>query len=92
MRVSLGLESDYYSENKEVREKRLSKKERKKLKKDLENLFNFFNRESNKNMKGIKRLWKIYEKLLEIQKELKAPKKQFNKFGNYYFRNCLIIQ
>ena len=31
---------------------------------------------------------KIYEKLLEIQKELKAPKKQFNKFGNYYFRNC----
>lgn len=30
----------------------------------------------------------IYAKLLEIQKELKAPKTQFNKFGNYYYRNC----
>lgn len=30
----------------------------------------------------------IYTKLLEIQKELKAPKTQFNKFGNYYYRNC----
>ena len=25
----------------------------------------------------------IYEKLLNIQNELKAPKNQFNKFGNY---------
>lgn len=30
----------------------------------------------------------IYAKLLEIQKELKAQKTQFNKFGNYYYRNC----
>lgn len=30
----------------------------------------------------------IYEKLLNIQSELKVPKGQFNKFGNYKFRNC----
>ena len=30
----------------------------------------------------------IYEKLLEIQNELKAPKSQYNKFGKYYYRNC----
>lgn len=30
----------------------------------------------------------IYEKLLKIQSELKAPKSQFNKFGNYNYRNC----
>lgn len=30
----------------------------------------------------------IYEKLLSIQTELKCGKTQFNKFGNYYFRNC----
>lgn len=30
----------------------------------------------------------IYEKLLAIQQELKAPKNQFNKFGNYKYRNC----
>lgn len=30
----------------------------------------------------------IYEKLLNIQNELKVPKNQFNKFGNYKFRNC----
>ena len=30
----------------------------------------------------------IYEKLLNIQNELKVPKKQFNKFGNFNFRNC----
>lgn len=35
------------------------------------------NRESN-----------MYEKLLNIQSELKVPKRQFNKFGNYKFRNC----
>ncbi len=28
------------------------------------------------------------ENLLKIQSELKAPKKQFNKFGKYYYRNC----
>lgn len=30
----------------------------------------------------------IYEKLLYIQNELKAPKNQFNKFGNYKYRNA----
>lgn len=30
----------------------------------------------------------IYEKLSEIQNELKAPKGQFNKFGNYKYRSC----
>lgn len=30
----------------------------------------------------------IYEKLRNIQSELKAPKNQHNKFGNYDYRNC----
>ena len=30
----------------------------------------------------------IYEKLMNIQNELKAPKTQFNKFSNFYYRNC----
>lgn len=30
----------------------------------------------------------IYEKLLAIQTELKAPKSQYNSFGKYYYRNC----
>lgn len=30
----------------------------------------------------------IYEKLLQIQTELKAPKNQFNKFGGYPYRSC----
>lgn len=30
----------------------------------------------------------FYEKLSKIQNELKAPKSQFNKFGNYHYRNC----
>jgi hypothetical protein len=29
----------------------------------------------------------IFEKLVSIQSELKAPKSQFNKFGNYHYRN-----
>ena len=29
----------------------------------------------------------IYEKLLNVQVELKAPKGQFNKFGNYKYRS-----
>lgn len=28
------------------------------------------------------------EKLTKVQSELKAPKNQFNKFGNYKYRNC----
>lgn len=30
----------------------------------------------------------IYNKLFEIQQNLKAPKEQYNKFGNYAFRSC----
>lgn len=30
----------------------------------------------------------IYKKLAEIQSQLKAPKNQFNKFGNFYYRSC----
>lgn len=30
----------------------------------------------------------LYEKLLKIQSQLKAPKNQFNKFGNYNYRSC----
>ena len=30
----------------------------------------------------------VYEKLMNIQAELKAPKSQFNKFGNYAYRSC----
>lgn len=30
----------------------------------------------------------IYEKLLKIQSELKAPKNQHNHFGNYDYRSC----
>ena len=31
---------------------------------------------------------KIYEKLLAIQSELKAPKSQYNSFGKYKYRSC----
>ena len=34
----------------------------------------------------------LYEKLLKIQSELKAPKGQYNDFGNYYYRSCEDIQ
>lgn len=30
----------------------------------------------------------IYKKLMEIQSDLKAPKNQLNKFGNYKYRSC----
>ena len=30
----------------------------------------------------------VYLKLMEVQNKLKAPKSQFNKFGNYAYRNC----
>ena len=30
----------------------------------------------------------IYEKLFQIQMELKAPKSQYNSFGKYHYRNC----
>jgi len=30
----------------------------------------------------------LHDKLIDIQQKLKAPKNQFNKFGNYYYRNC----
>ena len=30
----------------------------------------------------------IYEKLIKVQSELKAPKSQYNSFGKYSYRNC----
>ena len=30
----------------------------------------------------------VLKKLLEIQVELKAPKNQYNSFGNYFYRSC----
>lgn len=30
----------------------------------------------------------IYEKLLDVQSKLKAPKNQYNDFGNYNYRSC----
>lgn len=30
----------------------------------------------------------IYSKLFEIQQNLKAPKGQYNKFGNFHYRSC----
>lgn len=30
----------------------------------------------------------IYEKLIKVQAELKAPKNQYNSFGRYNYRNC----
>lgn len=34
----------------------------------------------------------VYEKLQHVQSGLKAPKSQYNKFGQYYYRNCEDIQ
>lgn len=34
----------------------------------------------------------VFEKLQHIQSSLKAPKNQYNKFGQYYYRNCEDIQ
>ena len=34
----------------------------------------------------------VYEKLQHVQSGLKAPKNQYNKFGNYHYRNCEDIQ
>lgn len=40
--------------------------------------------ENTKNIKGMN----IYEKLINIQKELKAPKSNYNDFGKYNYRSC----
>ena len=34
----------------------------------------------------------IQEKLLHIQQNLKAPKSQYNKFGDFHYRSCEDIQ
>lgn len=34
----------------------------------------------------------IYEKLLQVQQKLKAPKNQYNKFGDFNYRSCEDIQ
>ncbi len=30
----------------------------------------------------------IYKKLIKVQNELKAPKNQYNTFGDYKYRSC----
>lgn len=35
-----------------------------------------------------KRRTKMYNKLLAVQTELKAPKGQYNKFGGFFYRSC----
>lgn len=30
----------------------------------------------------------VYEKLMEVQTKIKVGKDKFNKFGNFYYRNC----
>lgn len=40
--------------------------------------------ENTKNIKSMN----IYEKLINIQKELKAPKSNYNDFGRYNYRSC----
>lgn len=34
----------------------------------------------------------VHEKLLQVQQKLKAPKGQYNKFGDFYYRSCEDIQ
>ena len=34
----------------------------------------------------------VYEKLMFVQQNLKAPKSQYNKFGNFHYRSCEDIQ
>lgn len=34
----------------------------------------------------------IHEKLLQVQQKLKAPKNQYNKFGDFHYRSCEDIQ
>jgi len=41
-----------------------------------------------KSIKKSKRLEDIHQALARIQKDLKAPKNQFNKFGNFSYRSC----
>lgn len=46
--------------------------------------------EENKKIENIKVIqdMNIYEKLINIQKELKAPKSNYNDFGKYNYRSC----
>jgi hypothetical protein len=39
-------------------------------------------------MEEKKKIKNIYEKLSEVQNELKAPKNQYNSFGKYNYRSC----
>lgn len=34
----------------------------------------------------------VYEKLMQVQQRLKAPKSQYNKFGDFHYRSCEDIQ
>ena len=46
--------------------------------------------EENKKIENTKEIkdMNIYEKLINIQKELKAPKNNYNDFGSYNYRSC----
>ena len=46
--------------------------------------------EKNKKIENTKEIkdMHIYEKLINIQKELKAPKNKYNDFGRYNYRSC----
>ena len=46
--------------------------------------------EENKKIENTKEIkdMNIYEKLINIQKELKAPKNNYNDFGRYNYRSC----
>lgn len=41
-----------------------------------------------KGTKEEAKIMSVYEKLMIVQQKLKAPKGQFNKFGNYSYRSC----
>ena len=45
------------------------------------------NLEKTENIENIKEM-NVYEKLINIQKELKAPKSNYNDFGKYNYRSC----
>lgn len=34
----------------------------------------------------------VHEKLLHVQQNLRAPKGQYNKFGDFHYRSCEDIQ
>jgi hypothetical protein len=43
-------------------------------------------------VKEVKKFKNVYDKLLHVQSQIKAPKNQYNKFGEYNYRSCEDIQ